>query len=61
MPSLVLLDVLLNVSNDHAIVFFKANRSGLDHICFGHFSGSVIWNRNDCTVGHMRMCEEMRL
>ena len=59
MPSLVLLDVFLNVPNDHTVILFKANRRRLDHIGFWHFSGSIIWDWNDGTVGHSRMSQEM--
>ena len=57
MPSLVLLNVLLNASSQHTVILFQANGGRLDDICFRDLSSFVVRDGNDSTVCNSRVSE----
>jgi hypothetical protein len=52
---LFLLNVLLNISDDHLIVLLQPNRGPLHEISLRKLTCSIIWNRNHYTVGDGRV------
>lgn len=57
MPSLVLLNVLLNASSQHTVILLQTNGGRLDDICFRDLSSFVVRDRNDRTVCNSRVGE----
>lgn len=57
MPSLVLLNVLLNASSQHTVILFQTNGGRFDDIGFRDLSCFVVRDRNDRTVCNSRVGE----
>ena len=55
MPGLVLLDVFLDVSHEHAVIVFQAHRRRLDDESFWEFSSGIVRNRNDGGIANSRV------
>lgn len=56
-PSLVLLNMLLNASSEHTVALFQPNGGRLDDICLRDLSRFVVRDRNDRTVCNSRVGE----
>ena len=57
MPSLVLLNMLLNASSEHTLALFQANGGRLNDICFRDLPSFVVRDRDDGTVCNSRVGE----
>ena len=56
-PSLVLLNMLLNASSEHTLALFQANGGRLDDICFRDLPSFIIRDWNNRTVCNSRVGE----
>ena len=59
MPGFVFLDMLLDPSFEHAVIFFQAHRRRPDDKRFGEFTSSIVRYRDDGCVANSRMRQKM--
>jgi hypothetical protein len=55
----MILNMLRDMSHNKPIRILKTNLRRLDNVGFWDFSGSVVWDGNDGTVGDVRVGEKM--
>lgn len=59
MTRLVLLNVFLDVTRDHAVILLETDGATLDHKGLGHLASCIIMNRDHCAVSHGRVGEKV--
>ena len=59
MPGFVLLDIFLDLSDEHPVIFFQTNRRRLDDEGFGEFASSIVRDGNDSGIANRRVCQKM--